>query len=56
VLDAGCGTGYLSKKLRDPNAQQCGWLKDRFGLSWQVVPRGLAEMLKDPGSPERRGR
>ena len=35
----------------DPNAQQCGWLKDRFGLSWQVVPRGMAEMLKDHGSP-----
>jgi predicted 3-demethylubiquinone-9 3-methyltransferase (glyoxalase superfamily) len=34
----------------DPNAQQCGWLKDRFGLSWQVVPRGMAEMLKVPGS------
>ena len=34
----------------DPRAQQCGWLKDKFGLSWQVVPRGLAEMLNDPGS------
>ncbi len=34
----------------DPKAQQCGWLKDRFGLSWQVVPRGLAEMLKDSAS------
>jgi predicted 3-demethylubiquinone-9 3-methyltransferase (glyoxalase superfamily) len=34
----------------DPKAQQCGWLKDKFGLSWQVVPRGMAEMLKDPGS------
>ena len=31
----------------DPKAQQCGWLKDRYGLSWQVVPRGMAEMLKD---------
>jgi predicted 3-demethylubiquinone-9 3-methyltransferase (glyoxalase superfamily) len=31
----------------DPKAQQCGWLKDRFGVSWQVVPRGRAEMLKD---------
>jgi predicted 3-demethylubiquinone-9 3-methyltransferase (glyoxalase superfamily) len=27
---------------------QCGWLKDRFGLSWQVVPTELIEMLKDP--------
>jgi predicted 3-demethylubiquinone-9 3-methyltransferase (glyoxalase superfamily) len=34
----------------DPKAQQCGWLKDRFGVSWQVVPRGMAEMLKDPAS------
>jgi len=30
----------------DPNAQQCGWLKDKYGVSWQVVPRGMAEMLK----------
>ena len=34
----------------DPAAQQCGWLKDRFGLSWQVVPRGVERMLADPGS------
>ena len=32
----------------DPNAQQCGWLKDRYGLSWQIVPRALVEMLMDP--------
>ena len=31
----------------DPRAQQCGWLKDRYGLSWQVVPAVLTEMLKD---------
>ena len=34
----------------DPKAQQCGWLKDRYGLSWQVVPPGMAEMLADPSS------
>jgi predicted 3-demethylubiquinone-9 3-methyltransferase (glyoxalase superfamily) len=34
----------------DPNAQQCGWLKDPFGVSWQVVPRKLPDMLKDPNS------
>jgi predicted 3-demethylubiquinone-9 3-methyltransferase (glyoxalase superfamily) len=26
----------------------CGWLKDRFGLSWQVVPAGLLELVNDP--------
>ena len=35
----------------DPKAQQCGWLKDRFGIYWQVVPGGLDEMLEDPESP-----
>jgi predicted 3-demethylubiquinone-9 3-methyltransferase (glyoxalase superfamily) len=27
---------------------QCGWLKDRFGLSWQIIPRQLGEMMSDP--------
>jgi len=27
---------------------QCGWLKDKFGLSWQIVPSALVEMLQDP--------
>ena len=32
----------------DPQAQQCGWLKDKFGLSWQIVPQVLPELLNDP--------
>jgi predicted 3-demethylubiquinone-9 3-methyltransferase (glyoxalase superfamily) len=42
---------YYWEKLSaggDPNAQQCGWLKDKYGLSWQVVPTALLEMLQDP--------
>ena len=31
---------------------QCGWLKDRFGLSWQIVPKRMGELLGDP-DPER---
>ena len=32
----------------DPKAQQCGWLKDKFGLSWQIVPTAIAKMMSDP--------
>ncbi|HEY7221964.1 MAG TPA: VOC family protein [Candidatus Binatia bacterium] len=41
---------YYWEKLSaggDQNAQQCGWLKDKFGVSWQVVPKILGELLKD---------
>lgn len=30
----------------DPRAQQCGWLKDRYGLSWQVVPGDMGELRR----------
>jgi len=35
-----------------PEAQQCGWLADRFGLSWQIVPDRLIELLADPTTAE----
>ena len=35
----------------DPNAQQCGWLKDKYGVSWQIVPRVFMEMIGDHTSP-----
>jgi predicted 3-demethylubiquinone-9 3-methyltransferase (glyoxalase superfamily) len=39
----------LWEKLSDGGEkQQCGWLKDKFGVSWQIVPRVLLEMLNDP--------
>jgi predicted 3-demethylubiquinone-9 3-methyltransferase (glyoxalase superfamily) len=38
---------YWAKLSADRNAEQCGWLKDKFGLSWQIVPTVMGEMLKD---------
>jgi predicted 3-demethylubiquinone-9 3-methyltransferase (glyoxalase superfamily) len=32
----------------DETAQQCGWLKDKYGASWQIVPTVLIDMIKDP--------
>ena len=39
----------------DKNAQQCGWLKDKYGMSWQIVPTVLPKMLqdKDAGKSQR---
>ncbi len=39
----------------DEKAQQCGWLKDKFGLSWQIVPEVLPELIADR-DPDRAGR
>ncbi len=39
----------------DPKVQQCGWLKDRFGVSWQITPADLDELMSDSDS-ERAGR
>ena len=39
---------YWDRLVEGGAPQQCGWLKDRFGLSWQVVPTAAIEMLSDP--------
>jgi predicted 3-demethylubiquinone-9 3-methyltransferase (glyoxalase superfamily) len=36
---------YWNALLEGGSAEQCGWLKDRFGVSWQIVPTVLAEMM-----------
>lgn len=38
-----------------PESEQCGWLKDKYGLSWQIVPKQLGEMLGDK-DPQKAGR
>ncbi|MGW1140818.1 VOC family protein [Streptomyces zhihengii] len=43
---------YWSRLGEGGQEGPCGWLKDRYGLSWQVVPAALAELLEDP-DPER---
>lgn len=39
---------YFWKKLSAvPESEQCGWVKDKFGVSWQIVPKRLGELLED---------
>jgi predicted 3-demethylubiquinone-9 3-methyltransferase (glyoxalase superfamily) len=37
---------YWEKLSLDPSGGQCGWTKDKFGISWQIVPRGMSEMFE----------
>lgn len=40
---------FWNRLVGDGGAEsQCGWLKDRYGLSWQVVPAGMAQLFEDP--------
>ncbi len=41
---------YWAKLSADPEAERCGWIKDKFGVSWQVVPIVLFKMLADHDS------
>lgn len=42
---------YWKKLSANPKAEVCGWLKDKYGLSWQITPVGMDEMMRD-GSKE----
>lgn len=39
---------YWEKLSAVPDAEQCGWLKDKYGLSWQIVPSEMDSMMQDP--------
>jgi len=39
---------YWNALLDGGKAEQCGWLKDRYGLSWQIVPIALGDLMADP--------
>lgn len=39
---------YWTKLSAVPEAEQCGWLKDKYGLSWQIVPTAMDAMMQDP--------
>lgn len=39
---------YWEKLSAVPESEQCGWCKDKFGVSWQIIPKRLGELLNDP--------
>jgi predicted 3-demethylubiquinone-9 3-methyltransferase (glyoxalase superfamily) len=39
---------YWNRLLDGGQAEQCGWLRDRYGLSWQIVPAAMGEMMAHP--------
>ncbi|MGH7573729.1 MAG: VOC family protein [Longimicrobiales bacterium] len=43
---------YWEKLSAVPEAEQCGWLKDKYGLSWQVVPAAMDEMMRTGSSDQ----
>jgi predicted 3-demethylubiquinone-9 3-methyltransferase (glyoxalase superfamily) len=44
---------YWDKLSEGGQEGQCGWLKDKFGLSWQIVPAILSKLMNDPSKSER---
>jgi len=45
---------YWSLLTEEGEESVCGWLKDKFGVSWQVIPNGLVELISDPDSEKAR--
>jgi predicted 3-demethylubiquinone-9 3-methyltransferase (glyoxalase superfamily) len=44
---------FWEKLAADPEAGQCGWCTDKFGVTWQIVPRILDELMRDPQKAEK---
>jgi predicted 3-demethylubiquinone-9 3-methyltransferase (glyoxalase superfamily) len=44
---------YWNKLTESGHESECGWLKDKYGLSWQIVPTILSQLLRDPTKSER---
>lgn len=41
---------YWEKLSKVPESEQCGWCKDQYGLSWQIMPENMGELMKKPGA------
>ncbi len=41
---------YWERLSKVPESEQCGWCKDQYGLSWQIVPENMKELMKKPGA------
>lgn len=44
---------YWEKLSQVPEAEQCGWCKDQFGISWQIIPTNMSELLDSPEAIQR---
>jgi len=44
---------YWEKLSANPDFQQCGWLEDKYGVSWQIAPENIDELIRLPGAFKR---
>jgi len=45
---------YYKKLSADPKAEMCGWLKDKFGLSWQLIPKEFDKIMRSTSSEKKK--